>query len=142
MALKITLIIGILGFLPLFIVLWKRSRINKLKKYGDLVMGTILEVNEHRGYKGSVYYRALIEYPVFNRSPLQGHYAFAGRKGLDTFYKGKKLEIVYHKDKPEKFIPNDDIQNKGILIFTLIIAIGYIILSFFLYDFLKAEGLS
>ena len=137
MALNITLLIGVLGFLPLFIFLWKRSRINKIKKHGDLVTGTILEVYEFRGYKGSVYYKAVIEDPVFNQAPIQGQFPFAGKKGLSTYYKGKRIEIFYDKNKPKKFVPKEYKMSTGILIFTLLTALFVVFAAFKIYHMLE-----
>lgn len=142
MALNVAIAIAALGFLPLVIVLWKRRRVRNLVEKGHYVSGRILEVYTHRGHKGNTYYRALIEYPVFNRAPLQRFYTFSGKKGLEIFYKGRWIELYYDKEKPERFIPKEASKNNGFLVFAIIIAIVYIALCFFLYDFMKKEGVA
>lgn len=142
MALKISFFIALLGFLPLLIVWWKRRRIHRLVTKGDIVTGTVLEVYKRIGYKGSVYYQALIEYPVFNQRPEQGTYSFSGKKNLDIYYKGNRIEICYDKKKPKRFVPKQAAQHKVMLVVGIVFAVLYIVLSFFLYDWLKGEGMS
>lgn len=140
MALKITIGIALLGFLPLLIGLWKRRRIRNLVEKGDRVMGTVLDITTHRGHKGSTYYRALIEYPVFLQAPLQRYYTFAGKKGLNLFYRGNKVEIYYDKNKPERFIPKEMSNSNFLLVFGIIMAVIYLLISYFLYGYIKGQG--
>ncbi|HTE29545.1 MAG TPA: DUF3592 domain-containing protein [Chryseolinea sp.] len=142
MALKISIIIAALGFLPLLIVLLKRKRRWNLVTKGDLVTGTVLEVYHRRGYKGGAYYQAQIEYPVFNQAPMQRTYMFTGKKSLDYFYKGRRLDICYSKKKPTRFVPKDMWKNNGFLIFAIIIAVGYLVLAYFLYGLIKGAHVS
>jgi hypothetical protein len=142
MVFKISIGIAILGLVPLLIVLWKRKRIKNLVTKGDIVTGTVLEVNKFRGYKGNVYYQALIEDPVFNQGLMRGNYAFSGQKGLQLFYKGRRIEVFYDKKKPKRFIPKEALSNPALYIITIIIAVGYLVLSYFLYNWLTGQGLS
>lgn len=141
MALLISIGIGLLGFLPLFIVLWKRHRAIQLVTKGDVVTGTVLDVYERRGHKGNVFYHAIIQYPVFNQAPIQGTYIFTGKKRLNTYYKGRRLEICYDKNKPKRFIPKEGTPKKGMLIFGIVFGIVYIVLAVCLYNFMKEQGI-
>jgi hypothetical protein len=141
MALRISIFVGVLGFLPLLIVLIKRKRRWDLVTKGDLVTGTVVEVYERRGYKGSVYYQAVIQYPVFNQAPMQRTYMFTGKKSLAYFYKGRRLDICYSKKKPMRFVPKEMWKNNGFVSFAVIIAVVYIALAFFLYGYMKGENM-
>lgn len=142
MAGTISIIFAALGFLPLLIVLWKKRRIKKLRETGDLVTGVVEEVYERRGLKGNKYYQAVIQYPVFGRGQLRGVYTYSSNRTHQLFIKGQRTDIYYDKNKPEKFIPKDVPFNNVFLIFTVIIAIGYLVIGYFLYGFLKKEGIS
>jgi len=130
--------IALPGLIPLLLAVWKRHRIRKLLTEGDSVTGKILQVTTHRGHKGSVYYRAFIEYPVFDRAPIQTSYAFVGKKNLQKFYEGRDLEICYSKEKPERFIPREAAHYSGILIFGIVFAIIITTLCVFLYYSVKS----
>lgn len=132
--------IALLGFLPLVIVLWKRKRVRKLFKTGELVSGEVMELNEFAGFKGSVYYKAIIRYPVAGQGMLQSSYSFTGTRLQTLFAKGQHVSLFYDKEKPQKIIPKDAPHNKVLLVFTIIIAIVYCILCFFLYDFINNQG--
>lgn len=139
MALPVSLGIAILGFLPLLIVIWKGRRIQKLKETGVLVTGVVEDVIERRGYKGSRYYQGIFQYYVPGRGTIRSSYIFSyGKKPI--YARRQSVELYYRKDKPEKFIPKDAKQSKAGLIFTTIIAAVYILLSFFLYGFIKNSG--
>ena len=142
MAGTITIIIVALGFLPLLIVLWKKHRVKKLKETGDLVTGVVEEVYERRGLKGNKYYQAVIQYPVFGKGQLRGIYTYSSNRTNKLFTRGQRTAIYYDKNKPEKFIPKDVPFNNVFLLFTIIIAIGYLVIGFFLYGFLKKEGIT
>ncbi len=116
--------IGLLGFLPLLIVLWKNRRIKKLKETGVLVTGVVEDIIERRGYKGSRYYQAIIQYYVAGRGTIRSSYVFSygGKKPLYT--RVQSVELYYRKDKPEKFIPKDAKPNKIVLAFVIIFAIA------------------
>lgn len=139
MALYISLGIALLGFLPLLIVLWKWRRIKKLKETGVLVTSVVEDVIERRGYKGSRYYQGIFQYYVPGRGTIRSSYIFSyGKKPI--YARRQSVEIYYWKDKPEKFIPKDAKMGKIGLIFTLIIAAAYIVLSFFLYSTIKGSS--
>lgn len=139
MALPVSLSIAVLGFLPLLIVIWKGRRIKKLKETGVLVTGVVEDVIERRGYKGSRYYQGIFQYYVPGRGTMRSSYIFNyGKKPIYT--RRQSVELYYRKDKPEKFIPKDKKIGKTALIFTIVIAAAYIILSFFLYGFIKNSG--
>jgi len=137
MSFYISLGVGLLGFLPLLIVLWKHQRIKNLKKTGILVTGVVEDIIERRGYKGSRYYQAIIQYYVPGRGTIRSSYVFSygGKKPL--YARRQSVELYYRKDKPEKFIPKDAKPGKAILIFVIVIALVYIVLSFLLYDTIK-----
>jgi hypothetical protein len=137
LALPVSIGIAILGFVPLFIVLWKRHRINKLKNTGDRVTGIVEEIKRYTGYKGNTYYRALIRYTAFGGQTLHGIYTYSCSRKRPLFIRGEHVEIYYSKAKPEKFVPKKGSQNTIALIFTIIMAAGYIVISCFLYGFIK-----
>ncbi len=140
MATWIVVGIALLGFIPLLIVLWKRQRVKKLVENGEHVTGVVEDIQEHMGYKRTRSFRVLIRYNAGGLS-IPGVYKYTSYNRLPLFETGKPVAVIYNRDKPEKFIPRDVPQNKGLLIFTIIIAVVYIVLCFFLYDFMKKEGL-
>lgn len=136
----LTIIIGLLGFLPLFIVLWKRRSINNLKEKGDRVTGVVEDIKEYTGYRGSRYYKALIRYTVFGGRTIFGTYTYSSSRKKPLFIRGELTEVYYSKTKPERFIPKKVSGSIAALVFTIIMAAGYIVLSFFLYRFIKNGG--
>ena len=132
--------IGLLGFLPFVIVLWRRIKSDKLRKEGDIVTGEVLEIKQYIGFKGAVFYKALIEYPVFGKGKVQNYFPFTATRGQTFLSVGQKVELYYDKIKPNKFLVKATPKNNFLLIFTIILAIGYVVLCFFLYDFIKDQN--
>lgn len=135
----IAIFIGLLGFLPLAIVLFKRNKIRKLKANGTYVSGVVTNHYQTRGYKGVIYYHAVIQYPVRGGAPLVRNFKYAGHKNLLST--GQQVEVVYDNDNPEKFTLTILPENKAMLIFTAIIAVVYIFICFKLYETMKDAGL-
>lgn len=140
MASYISLIIAVLGFIPLLIVLWKRSRIKKLKQTGDLVTGVVEDVIERIGAKGSRYHHVIIQYRVFGNRTLRGTYVYAGSRKRPLYLPRQSVELYYDKNKPEKFIPKNGGNYTVALVLTILFAIAYCVLAFFLYNYIKNPG--
>jgi hypothetical protein len=136
-ALSISIGIALLGFVPLLIVMVKRSRINKLRKTGDRVTGIVEDIKEFRGYKGGTHFKALIRYTAFGGKTFHGTYSYSYSGKRSLFTQGEQIEIYYSKTNPEKFIPKKGSRNNVALIFTIIMAVGYIFISYFLYGFIQ-----
>ena len=139
-AIWITIGIGILGFLPLLIVLWKRKRVREMKEQGVLTTGIVDRIEERMGFKGSRYYLVYIRYTAQGQ-PIISTYTFMAYKILPIFAVGAEVAIYYNPKKPGKFLPRDVPQSNAMLIFGIVIAVAYIVISFFLYDFLKENGM-
>ena len=132
--------IGLLGFIPFAIVLWRRIKSDKLRKEGDIVTGEVIDIKQNVGFKGAVLYKALIEYPVFGKGKVQNYFPFTATRGQTFLSVGQKVELYYDKVNPNKFLVKATPRNNAILIFTIILAIGYVVLCFFLYDFIKDQN--
>ncbi len=133
----IIIVIGLLGFVPLGIVLWKRRIVQKMIQTGERVTGMVEQVEERRGIKGARYFQAVIRYPIGSGNIHRGVYTFSSNKRLPLFKTGQPVDVLFDRDKPHKFIPADLPRSPVALIFTIILAIGYIIICFFLYDFMN-----
>lgn len=139
-AVWITIGIGILGFLPLLIVMWKQKRVRKMKEQGVLTTGVVERIEERMGFKGSRYFLVHIRYTVEGR-PVTGTYTFLAYKNLPLFTPGAAIEIYYDPEKPGKILPRDVPQSNAMLIFGIVFAIGYLVICYFLYGFLKENGM-
>jgi hypothetical protein len=139
-ALLISIGIALLGFVPLLIVLWKRTRFFKLKNTSNQVTGVVEDIKEYTGYKGSRYFKALIRYTAFGGKTFHGVYSYSCSDKRLLFIRGEQVEIYYSKTKPEKFVPKKGSKNTVALVVTIIMAAGYIVISFFLYGFIKNGG--
>ena len=140
MAFYISLTIAVLGFIPLLIVLWKQGRIKKLKQTGDLVTGVVEDVIERIGSKGNRYYHVIIQYRAFGNRTLRGTYVYAGSRKRPLYLPRQSVELYYDKKKPEKFIPKNSGDYTIALVLTTLFAIGYIVLAFCLYNYIKNPG--
>ncbi len=132
--------IGFLGFVPLLIVLWKRRSVRRLKQTGERVTGMVEQVVERTGFKGVRYFQAVIGFPIGSGSIHRGVFTFSSHKRLSLFSTGQPVDVYFDRDKPQKFIPAELPQSPAPLIFTIILAIVYVVLCFFLYDFIKSGG--
>ncbi len=126
--------IGFLGFVPLLIVLWKRRNVQRMIQTGERVTGMVEQVEERHGFKGARYFQAVIRYPIGSGNIHRGVYTFSSSKRLSLFKTGQPLDLYIDRDKPQKFIPADLPQSPAALIFTIIVAIAYIVICFFLYE--------
>lgn len=133
----IIICIGLLGFVPLLIVLLKRRSVRRMKLTGERVTGLVEQVEEYRGIKGARYFQAVIRYSIGSGNIHRGIYRFSSSKTLPLFKTGQPADVYYDRDKPHKFIPADLPQSPVPLIFTIILAIGYVIICFLLYDYIN-----
>ncbi len=126
--------IGFLGLIPMLLVLWKHQQVKKLIQTGELVTGLVEDIQERHGLKGNRYYLAMIRYTPIGRSTIRGAYYFTAARHLPLFVKGSQVDLYYNKEKPEKFILVDIRRGKGFLVFTIILAVAYLAICFFLYE--------
>lgn len=131
-----SIIVGLVGFIPLAIVLYKRSRINKLKKHGTYVTGVVQDIIERRGYKGITYSKAIIQYPVRGGSPMINNFNYSSGQTKKLLTRGQQVEVVYDNNL-KRFTLTILPDNIPILVFTIIIAIVYIAMCFLLYNSIK-----
>lgn len=140
MELFLAYIIGVLGLVPLAMVLWKRYRVNQLKQNGALVTGVVEDVIERTGYKGSRYYQAIIQYYVPERGTLRGSFIFAYSRKRPLFQRMQSVELYYDKNKPARFTPKHGNNYIPALILTGIMGAGFLVLSYFLVSFIRNLG--
>lgn len=131
--------IAVLGFIPLLIVLLKRRRNRQLRLSGECVSGMVEKVEERVGFRGSRYYQAQIRYGIGGGVVQRSIYTFASSRKRALFTVGQPLELYYDRDHPKKFILKDIPDSPGLLIFTIIIAVGYLVICYFLQDLLRSS---
>ncbi len=136
----IIIVIAALGFVPLLLVLLKRRRNRQLRISGECVTGIVEQVQERVGFKGARYYQAQIRYGIGGGVIQRSIYTFTSSRRLALFSKGQPVELYYDRDNPKKFILKDIPDNPALLIFTIIIAIGYLVICYFLQDFIKTSS--
>ena len=140
MELFLAFTIGVLGLIPMGIVLWKRYRVKQLKQTGVLVTGVVEDVIERQGYKGSRYYQAIIQYYVPGRGTMRGSFIFGYSRRRPLYTRMQSVELYYDKNKPARFIPKQGNNYTAALILTAIMAVAFLVLCYFLVDFLRNQG--
>lgn len=129
--------IALLGFVPMLLLLWKRRRVTQLLQTGKRVTGQVEQLELRRGFKGVVYYRAVIRYPVNSGNVRRGIYIFSSSREQRTLQPGQPVELVFHPSKPEKFIPVDQPLSLVPLYLTAIFAIGLLVLCYLIYKYIN-----
>ena len=112
----ILILLGLFGFLPMFIVLYKKNKADKLVKNGIATEATITDIIGF-SYRSINIYK--IEYPVRDTGEiLKKNLRVAGL----PYSVGDKLKVYYDPNKPKRMMLD---MKKGfipMLIFTIIIA--------------------
>lgn len=134
-AFALSLATAILGWLPLLIAIYKYRRTAQLLATGLQATGFIEELHTRRGLKGATYYDTLVDFPA--ASGRQRHYyTFSARKYKTILAKGNTVTVTYDPRKPKRFAIKEIPLTKTLIIFTTIFAVIYLVLAFFLYDFM------
>lgn len=113
-----------LGFAPFLIILYKMSRVKRMKRDGVKTTGTIRQLigNSLKGLNG-----VIIEYPLEDSNQVvQKQIRVAGL----PYQVGDKLPLYYNRTDPGKMVFDSGKGFIVLLIFTLLIAVAMIAACF------------
>lgn len=128
--------IALAGAIPLLLALYRNKRINQLQTEGARTHGFVEELQERRGIRGGVYYRALINFPAHGTRQRQYYYLRTGRH-KHLLAKGNQVTVIYQPGKPKRFIIAEVPQSNALLIITAILALLYVVIACVLYNYLR-----
>jgi Protein of unknown function (DUF3592) len=114
------------GFLPLVVVLYKMSKVKRMKRNGIKTNGIVQIVyGISQRYLNSI----VIEYTIAATNQVISKKIVVG--GI-PYRVGESLPLYYDRDKPEKMLLDSGKSFTTLLVFTLLLAAGIIAACFFI----------
>lgn len=126
-------LLGLLGFVPLLVFLYKRRRTRNLIAKGRRVIAQIYAVENTPRYNSAT---AFYSFYLENKGPYTGK--LTTRPG--RYSKGSQIMVYYHSARPQLNTVEGAWESKVIFIFTLAIGLFVLFAVFQLYKMAAAEG--
>ena len=140
MEITLSIVLGLLGSVPLVIVLIKQRRVNKLRKTGIPVSAVVEDIIETRGYKGVSNFQVIVQYFVSGRGTMRSSFNFSYSGKQPLYRRMESVEIFYDKNKPERVITKKGNNYTVALVLSAIMAAAFLALSVALIRYLLNMG--